>query len=47
MVMIFEDAITGSYNNDGIEDTAIIVRSNKRANQYNQQIRSQITRTRK
>ena len=37
-----EDAITGSYNNDGIEDTAIIVRSNKRANQYNQQIRSQI-----
>jgi len=37
-----EDAITGSYNNDGVEDTAIIVRSNKRANQYNQQIRSQI-----
>ena len=37
-----EDAITGSYNNNGIEDTAIIVRSNKRANQYNQQIRSQI-----
>ena len=37
-----EDAITGSYDNDGIEDTAIIVRSNKRANQYNQQIRSQI-----
>ena len=37
-----EDSITGSYNNDGVEDTAIIVRSNKRANQYNQQIRSQI-----
>ncbi|MDA8893675.1 AAA family ATPase [Flavobacteriaceae bacterium] len=37
-----EDAITGSYDNDGLEDTAIIVRSNKRANQYNQQIRSQI-----
>ena len=37
-----EDAITGSYDNDGVEDTAIIVRSNKRANQYNQQIRSQI-----
>jgi len=37
-----EDAIAGSYDNDGVEDTAIIVRSNKRANQYNQQIRSQI-----
>ena len=37
-----EDAITGSYDNNGVEDTAIIVRSNKRANQYNQQIRSQI-----
>ena len=37
-----EDAITGSYDNDGVEDTAFIVRSNKRANQYNQQIRSQI-----
>ena len=37
-----EDSITGSYDNDGVEDTAIIVRSNKRANQYNQQIRSQI-----
>ena len=37
-----EDAITGSYDNYGVEDTAIIVRSNKRANQYNQQIRSQI-----
>ena len=37
-----EDAITGCYDNDGVEDTAFIVRSNKRANQYNQQIRSQI-----
>ena len=31
-----------SYDNDGVEDTAFIVRSNKRANQYNQQIRGKI-----
>ena len=31
-----------AYDNDGVEDTAFIVRSNKRANQYNQQIRMQI-----
>lgn len=37
-----EDAITTCYDNDGVEDTAFIVRSNKRANQYNQQIRTQI-----
>lgn len=37
-----QDAITSSYDNDGVEDTAFIVRSNKRANQYNQQIRSKI-----
>jgi exodeoxyribonuclease-5 len=37
-----QDAITSSYDSDGVEDTAFIVRSNKRANQYNQQIRSQI-----
>ncbi len=37
-----EDAIVSAYDNDGVEDTAFIVRSNKRANQYNQQIRSQI-----
>jgi exodeoxyribonuclease-5 len=37
-----QDAITTSYDNDGVEDTAFIVRSNKRANQYNQQIRSRI-----
>tara|TARA_R110002073_G_scaffold336347_4_gene532447 strand:+ start:4577 stop:6001 length:1425 start_codon:yes stop_codon:yes gene_type:complete len=37
-----EDAITSSYDNDGVEDTAFIVRSNKRANQYNEQIRSKI-----
>ena len=37
-----QDAISGCYDNDGVEDTAFIVRSNKRANQYNQQIRYQI-----
>ena len=38
-----EDAITQAYDGgDGLEDTAIIVRSNKRANQYNQQIRTKI-----
>ena len=37
-----EDAITTAYDNEGVEDTAFIVRSNKRANQYNQQIRTKI-----
>jgi exodeoxyribonuclease-5 len=37
-----QDAITSAYDSDGVEDTAFIVRSNKRANQYNQQIRSRI-----
>lgn len=37
-----QDAINGAYSNYSIEDTAFIVRSNKRANQYNQQIRSKI-----
>jgi len=37
-----EDAIQEAYQNNGVEDTAIIVRSNKRAYQYNQQIRSKI-----
>lgn len=37
-----QDAITTAYDNEGVEDTAFIVRSNKRANQYNQQIRSKI-----
>jgi len=36
------DAIQDCYNSDGHEDTSIIVRSNKRANMYNQQIRSRI-----
>ena len=37
-----QDAIHQAYDNDGVEDTAFIVRSNKRANQYNQQIRLKI-----
>ena len=37
-----QDAINQSYSNYSIEDTCFIVRSNKRANQYNQQIRSKI-----
>ena len=36
------DAINDAYSKLGIEETAIIVRSNKRANLYNQQIRSRI-----
>ncbi|WP_194767435.1 ATP-dependent RecD-like DNA helicase [Tamlana sp. I1] len=36
------DAINDSYSALGNEETAIIVRSNKRANLYNQQIRSRI-----
>jgi len=37
-----QDAINQSYSNYSIEDTAFIVRSNKRANQYNEQIRMKI-----
>ena len=37
-----QDAIQSAYSNYSIEDTCFIVRSNKRANQYNQQIRSRI-----
>lgn len=37
-----QDAINTAYDNIGVEDTAFIVRSNKRANLYNQQIRSKI-----
>ena len=36
------DAINTAYEEDGHEETAIVVRSNKRANQYNQQIRQRI-----
>ncbi len=37
-----QDAIQSAYGNFSIEDTSFIVRSNKRANQYNQQIRTRI-----
>lgn len=37
-----QDAIESAYSNYSIEDTAFIVKSNKRANQYNQQIRTRI-----
>lgn len=37
-----QDAINLAYSQYSIEDTAFIVRSNKRANQYNQQIRMKI-----
>jgi ATP-dependent exoDNAse (exonuclease V) alpha subunit len=38
-----QDAITSAYDGDiGVEDTAFIVRSNKRANQYNDQIRTKV-----
>jgi ATP-dependent exoDNAse (exonuclease V) alpha subunit len=37
-----QDAIQSAYSNYSIEDTAFLVRSNKRANLYNQQIRSRI-----
>lgn len=36
------DAIQDAYQKNGTEETAFIVRSNKRANQYNQQIRLRI-----
>ncbi|TMU56051.1 ATP-dependent DNA helicase [Flagellimonas algicola] len=37
-----QEAIDSSYANDGKEETAIVVRSNKRANLYNQNIRERI-----
>lgn len=37
-----QDAIHSAYSNSGPEETAFIVRSNKRANAYNQQIRGRI-----
>lgn len=37
-----QDAINTAYENNGVEDTAILVYSNKRANIFNQQIRSRI-----
>jgi len=38
----FEDAIQSAYSKNGIENTVIICRSNKRANLYNQEIRNRI-----
>lgn len=37
-----QDAIHDSFRNVGVDETTFIVRSNKRANQYNQQIRNTI-----
>ncbi len=37
-----QDAIETAYSGQAFEETAIIVRSNKRANMYNQQIRNKI-----
>lgn len=37
-----QDAIHDSFERNGAEETAFIVRSNKRANQYNEQIRARI-----
>lgn len=37
-----QDAIFDAYERNGVEETSFIVRSNKRANQYNQQIRKAI-----
>lgn len=37
-----QDAIHDSFEKNGEEETAFIVRSNKRANQYNEQIRTKI-----
>lgn len=37
-----QDAINGAFDQSGKEETAIIVRSNKRANKYNENIRSRL-----
>ena len=37
-----QEALMSAYDDEGQQDTAIIVRSNKRANLFNQQIRSRI-----
>jgi len=37
-----QEAIYDSYQKNGIDETSFIVRSNKRANQYNRQIRNKI-----
>lgn len=38
----FQDTLESSYSNYGVEETIIITRSNKRANAYNNQIRSRL-----
>lgn len=40
--MELQDELESSMNNYGVEDTILITRSNKRANEYNQQIRGRI-----
>src|SRR5690606_6088893 len=40
--MEIQEAIDSSYRENGKEETALIVRSNKRANLYNQSIRERI-----
>lgn len=37
-----EDSLNAAYSKHGVEGTAVICRSNKRANQFNQQIRARI-----
>jgi ATP-dependent exoDNAse (exonuclease V) alpha subunit len=37
-----QDALETAYSNEGINSTTILCRSNKRANQYNQQVRAKI-----
>jgi exodeoxyribonuclease-5 len=37
-----QDALETAYSNEGVNNTTILCRSNKRANQYNQQVRAKI-----
>lgn len=37
-----QDALESAYSNDGVNNTTVLCRSNKRANLYNQQIRAKI-----
>ena len=37
-----QDALETTYSNEGVNNTIILCRSNKRANQYNQQVRAKI-----
>ena len=37
-----EDILHGAFSKDSIEDSVVVLRSNKRANIYNQQIRNRI-----